>query len=243
MAKKPLPPVLELPVQWQNVVVDVESVAPLLQYQQNEAYDVANMTAVVCLQVPSTAEYRLLLSADVENGTSATVRIMSSDKEFETEEKFERIDKHDAKDYLPQLDKSGLVAADATEELKLDYIRKNFKQAVVSIPVGEQKLRIHASKKLVPVSGNPREYSLIQFAPLLGFTMAGGQTNLALTITFPPVFEGNNMVIDAAKVEPIPGQPTPSDAVTPFDGTIGAVRAFAWHWRTDPKITIGYRYQ
>lgn len=243
MAKPEMPPVTELPVQWQSVVVDVESVAPLLQFPANNSYDVANMSAVVCLQVPEDKQYRLLLTCDVESGTRATARVMSSDNQFDSVEQFERIEKKDAKDYIPLLDKSGLVSPETSEADKVEYIRKNFKHAVIRIPAGQQKVRIHASKKLLPVAGNPKEYELVQFAPLLGFTIAGGQTNLALTVTFPPAFEGNNMAIDPATVEPIPGQPNPSDAVPPFDGTIGAVRAFAWHWRTDPKVKIKYRYQ
>lgn len=243
MAKQQLPPVVELPVQWQSVVVDVESVAPLVGFDVNKAYDVANMSAVVCLQVPEDKEYRLLLSADVESGTRATARVMSSDDQFDTVKRFEKIGNNEAADYLPQLDKSGLVPSDTSEKEKLKYIRKYFKHTILRIPAGQQKIRIHASKKLVPIDSNPREYQLVQFAPLLGFTIAGGQTNLAVTVTFPPTFEGNNISIDEPKIDPIPGQPMPSDAVAPFKGTIGAVNAFAWHWRTDPKVTIKYRYQ
>ena len=234
--------VSELPVLWQSVVVDVESVAPLMQFSQ-DSYDVANMTAVVAVQVPEQKKYRLLLSSDVESGTRATVRVVSSDEQFDTVESFVKLGKQEAVDYLPQLDKSGLVDPSLPEKDKVKYIQANFKEATILVPMGVQKLRIHASKKLVPATAGGREYSLVQYAPLLGFTTGGGQVNLSLAVTFPPAFEGNAMTIDAPSVDPIPGQPAPSDAVAPFDGTIGAVRAFAWHWRTDPKVTLKYRYQ
>lgn len=242
MAHSILPLVTELPVQWQSAVVDIESVAPLRQFNST-SYDVANMTAVACLQVAEARDYRLLLSCNVESGTRATARVMSSDAQFDVVKRFSQITKNEASDYIPLLDKSALMPSDSTETQKVDYIRKNFKHAVINIPAGQQKIRIHASMKLNPTNGNPREYELVQFAPLLGFTIAGGQTNLALTITFPPAFEGNNIAIDPAVVEQIAGQPIPTDAVPPFDGTIGAVRAFAWHWRNDPKVKIKYRYQ
>lgn len=237
------PQVTELPVQWQSVTVDVESIAPILNFVDGIAYDVANMTALVNVNVPEARIYRLLLSCDVESGTRATARVASSDEAFDKVERFERISKQDASDYIPLLDKSGLVAADATTDDKLKYIRNNFKEVLINIPSGQQKIRIHASKKLVHTPGNPREFTLVQFAPLLGFTIAGGQTNLSLAVTFPPAFEGGNIAIDTPLVEPIPGQPVPSDAVPPHNGVIGAVHAFAWHWRTDPKVTIKYRYQ
>lgn len=241
--KKEIIPIDELPVQWQSVNLDIESVAPLRQFNPTESYDVVNMTAVVSINIQQERKYRLFLSCDVESGTHATVRTVSStDDKFDILEKFNRITKQEASDFIPFLDKSGLLDNSASLEQKIDYIRKNFKQAIISIPSGQQKLRIHASQKLKPINNNPREYSLKSFAPLMGFTIAGGQTNLSLVVTFPPSFEGNNPAIDTPIVDQIPGQPTPTDAVTPFNGTIGAVRAFAWHWRNDPKVTINYRY-
>ncbi len=180
------PPVTELPVQWQSVTVDVESIAPILGFNDATAYDVANMTAVVNVNVPEARAYRLLLSCDVESGTRATARVASDDSNFDKVERFERISKQDATDYIPLLDKSGLIAADAPATAKIKYVMENFKEVSINIPSGQQKIRIHASKKLTHTPGNPREYSLVQFAPLLGFTIAGGQTNLSLVVTFPP---------------------------------------------------------
>lgn len=237
-------PFIELPVQWQSVNIDIESIAPLRQFNPQESYDVANMTAVISMNIDQERAYRILLSCDVESGTRAFVRTVSStDDKFDEVQRFKRIPKQDAIDIIPFLDKSGLVGSGETEDQKIEYICKNFKQAVISIPAGSQKIRIHASQKLMPQNNNPREYSLKSFAPLLGFTIAGGQTNLSLVVTFPPSFEGSNLTIDAPAVEQIPGQPVPADVIPPFDGTIGAVRAFAWHWKNDPKVTINYRYQ
>lgn len=243
MSKQPLPPVTELPVMWQSANIDVESVAPMRQFNLAEAYDVANMSAVICVQAPEARAYRLLLSCNVESGTRATVRVMSADDDtFDDIANFNRIPKQEAADFIPLLNNSGLVPADATEEQKLSYIRSNFKQAVVNIPAGQQKLRIHASQKLMPRNSDPKAYALNVFAPLLGFTIAGGQTNLSVVVTFPPSFEGFPVTIDAPVVEALAGQPMPGEAVPAFSGTIGAVQAFAWHWRNDPKVTINYRY-
>lgn len=243
MSKPSLPAVAELPVMWQSASIDVESVAPLRQFNIKEAYDVANMSAVICVQVPETRAYRLLLSCNVESGTRATVRVMSADDDaFDNIANFNRIPKEEAADFIPLLNNSGLVSADSTEQQKLAYIRANFKQAVVSIPAGQQKLRVHASQKLLPNTADPKAYSLKVFAPLLGFTIAGGQTNLSVVVTFPPSFEGFPVVIEAPVVEALAGQPMPGEAVPAFNGTIAAVPAFAWHWRNDPKVTINYRY-
>lgn len=243
MSPKDKPQVSGLPVQYQSVNIDIESISPLKNFDPVESYDVANMTAVLSVNIPQEQDYRLLLSCNVESGTHGTVRTVSLDDKFDKVVDFVRITKKESVDFFSFLDKSGFLPADASQEQKSDYVCENFKQAVVTIPSGQQKLRIQASQKMMPVNNNPREYSLKSFAPMLGFSTGSGQVNLSLVVTFPPAFEVSNMVIDTPVIEQIPGQPTPTDATTPYAGAIGAVRAFAWHWKTDPKVTINYRYQ
>lgn len=238
-------PVSELPVQAQAVTIDVESIAPFRNFDPSESYDVANMTAILTVNVPIEQDYRLLLSCSVESGTQASIRTVSSTKDdFDKKKDFVRIKKEEAKDFFGFLEKSGFLSPEASDDQKTEYVCNFFKQVVITIPARTQKLRIKASQKLTPVNGNPREYSLTSFAPFLGFLTAGGQVNLSLVVTFPPSFEASNITIDNPIVEALPGQPTPNDA-TPatIAQQIGAVKAFAWHWKTDPKVTINYRYQ
>lgn len=235
-------PLVELPALWQSVNIDVESVAPIRQFIPTESYDVANMSAIIQVEVSAENEYRLLLSCDVESGTRATVRVMSTtDDVFDKIKRFNKIGKAEAKDFIPLLDKSGFVPVEAPEVEKTAYIRKNFKSATIKIPAGQQKLRIHASQKLNPIDGDPKKYRLTVFAPLLGFTLAGGQSNLSVAVTFPPQFQGATLNIAEPVVEPLPGQPQPG-LVSEFKGDIACLKAFAWCWRNDPKVTINYTY-
>ena len=60
------PITLDLQVVNQTINTDIESVAPLRNFNPDEAYDVANSTITATVIAPEEKVYRLVLAADVE---------------------------------------------------------------------------------------------------------------------------------------------------------------------------------
>jgi hypothetical protein len=235
-----VPITTDLQVLHQGINIDVESVAPIRQFG-SEAYDVANMTITATVSSPSEQQYRLVLAADVEAGTSAFVRVVSATKaHFKDPRPFKRIVKKDAEILRPVLAKAGIALQPGVDELQqLQEHAGSYKVADITIPAGQQVLRIHASQKLNPVEGNPRRYRFAMYAPQLSLAPAGN-VRLGATVIFPLDFKGT---IDAPAVESMPGQP----AVSLVGGgdapvQVGLQQAFGWAFQADPKITISYTY-
>jgi hypothetical protein len=237
------PITLDLQVVNQTINTDIESVAPLRNFDTNEAYDVANSTITATVTAPEEKVYRLVLAADVEAGTSAFVRVISStDDKFDVTAKFQKIPKKDAEILKPVLDKSGIQLDPSLPEKKqLEQLANLYKVADIKIPAGQQVLRIHASQKLSPVAGNPKAYTFVMYAPQLSFSPTGN-VRLGATVVFPLDFE-QKAVIATPIVEGLPGQPVPNllSAADP-QVQIGLQKAFGWAFQSDPKITFSYTY-
>lgn len=235
-----IPITTDLQVLSQGINVDIESIAPTQGFGA-DAYDVANMTIVATVQSPSEQKYRLVLAADVESGTHAFVRVVSASRaHFKDMRKFRRIFKKDAGILRPVLAKAGIALdAGSDEQDQLEAAVAGYKVADIVIPAGTQVLRIHASQKLNPVDGNPRRYRFTMYAPQLSLAPAGN-VRLGATAVFPLGFNG---VIDPPLVEPLPGQPTPTQ-VAGGDAAVqlGAQQAYGWAFQADPKITLSYTY-
>jgi hypothetical protein len=216
----PTPITTDLQVQHQGINIDIESIAPIRQFSA-DAYDVANMTVTATVTSPSEQLYRLVLAADIEAGTSAFVRVVSASKaHFKDPRPFKRIVKKDAEILRPVLAKAGIVLPPGVDEQQqLEEHAANYKVADITIPAGQQVLRIHASQKLKPVDGNPRRYRFTMYAPQLSLAPVGN-VRLGATVIFPLDFNGT---ID-----------------TPV--TVGLQRAFGWAFQADPKITVSYAY-
>lgn len=224
----------------QGINIDIESISPLRSFAEG-SYDVANMTITATVQSPATQTYRLVLAADVEAGTSAFVRVISSsDATFAATAKFKRIPQKDAEIILPVLQKAGLVTdpTTLTKEQIIEHSR-HFKVADLAIPQGAHVLRIHASQKLIPLPGEPRRFSFTMYAPQLSLNPAGN-VRLGVTVVFPLDFAG---VIDTPRVESLDGQ-APANVVAGGDTPIELARqtAYAWTFQADPKVTFSYSY-
>jgi len=235
--------VLDLPIQYQTLNVDIEPVAQMRQFGA-DAYDVANWVATVAVNSPAEQIYRLVIPFAIESGTHATARVVSAtDEDFDTEAEFKR-PKGKPEQFVPYLQKMGLMPAEATElskELK-DFV-KGFKVAELKIPAGQQIVRIHASQKLESLTDDKRSYELVMYAPLCNFVMAGGATNLTVIATLPPDFQTPGLTVTEFKVEPLPGQAMPGEGSAPATPVQAANnKVYAWHFRQDPKVTISYRY-
>ncbi len=238
MASTPI--TTDLQVQHQGINIDIESIAPIRQFSA-DGYDVANMTITATVTSPGEQAYRLVLAADVEAGTSAFVRVVSASKaHFKDLRPFKRIVNKDAEILRPVLTKAGIALQPGVDEQQqLQEHAKGYKVADITIPAGQQVLRIHASQKLKPVDGNPRRYRFTMYAPQLSLAPVSN-VRLGATVIFPLDFNG---IIDAPVVEPMPGQP-PVNLVAGGDTPVqvGAQRAFGWAFQADPKITISYTY-
>lgn len=235
-------PVLDLPIQYQTLNVDIEPVAKMRQFS-TDAYDVANWVATIAVNSPAEQVYELVLPFAIESGTRATVSVVSATNEdFDNEARFKR-PKGNSEQFIPYLQKMGLLGSEAnalTPELK-SFV-KGFKTASLKIPKGQHILRLHASQKLESISEDKHAYRLVLYAPLCSFVLSGGQINLTAIVTLPPDFQAP-VEVQNVSVEPLPGQPTPgegSPAATPIQAANNKV--YAWHFRNDPKITIDYRY-
>lgn len=224
----------------QGINIDVESIAPVQGFGP-DCYDVANMTITATVNSPAEQEYRLVLAADVESGTSAFVRVVSATKaDFKRVANFKRILHREASIIKPVLEKAGVTLDPVLNEQEqlLDYA-EHYKIADLTIPAGQQVLRIHASQRLLPVDGNPRRYQFTMYAPQLSLAPTGN-VRLGATVVFPLDFTA---AIDTPRVEPMPGQP----AVNLVGGgdqqmQIGVQKAYGWAFQADPKITIAYTY-
>lgn len=232
---------LDLQVLNQSINTDIESVAPLRNFVPAESYDVANSTITATVVAPEEKTYRIVLAADVEAGTSAFVRVVSStDDKFDASAKFNKVAKKDAAILKPVLAKAGIALDPALPEKKqLEALVSYYKVADIKIPAGQQVLRIHASQKLHPVGGNPKAYSFVMYAPQLSFNPAGN-VRLGATVLFPLDFE-QKAVIAAPVVEALPGQPTPNQLAA-NEVQVGLQKAYGWAFQSDPKITFSYTY-
>ena len=237
------PITLDLQVVNQTINTDIESVAPLRNFNLDEAYDVANSTITATVIAAEEKVYRLVLAADVEAGTSAFVRVVSStDDKFDVTAKFKKIAKKDAAILKPMLDKAGISLDPSLPEKKqLEKLVSFYKVADIKIPAGQQVLRIHASQKLNPVAGNPKAYTFVMYAPQLSLNPAGN-VRLGATVVFPLDFD-QKAVIAAPLVEGLPGQPTPNliSSAEP-QVQVGLQKAYGWAFQSDPKITFSYTY-
>jgi len=235
------PITLDLQVLNQSINTDIESVAPLRGFLPDESYDIANSTITATINAPEEKVYRLVLAADVEAGTSASVRVVSStNNQFDVVAKFKKITKKNASILKPVLDKAGIALDPSLPEKKqLEALVMFYKVADIVIPAGQHVLRISASQKLHPVGGNPKAYSYTMFAPQLSFAPAGN-VRLGATVVFPLDFD-QKAVVATPIVEPLPNQPTPNQLAY-TDQLIGLQKAFGWAFQSDPKITITYTY-
>ena len=229
----------DLQVHRQGINVDVESIAPTRQFAA-DAYDVANMTITATVTSPVEQSYRLVLAADVEAGTSAFVRVVSASKaHFKDPRTFKRIVHKEVDILRPVLAKAGIALQPGDEQQQLQEHAENYKIADITIPAGQQVLRIHASQKLNPVDGNPRRYRFTMYAPQLSLAPVSN-VRLGATVIFPLDFNG---IIDPPLVEQMPGQPTVNliaGGNTPVQ--VGAQQAYGWAFQADPKITVAYTY-
>lgn len=237
----PTPITLDLQVTNQTINTDIESVAPVRGFQPTEAYDVANSTITATVVAPEEKVYRLVLAADVEAGTSAFVRVVSSsDDKFDEVAKFKKIPKKDAEILKPVIEKAGIQLDPAQPEKKqLEAMVNFYKVADVKIPAGQHVLRIHASQKLHPVSGDPKAYSFVLYAPQLSLNPTGN-VRLGVSVVFPLDFE-QKAVISQPVVEGLPNQPTPNQLAA-NEVQIGLQKGYGWAFQSDPKITFSYKY-
>lgn len=239
------PITLDLEVQKQTINVDIESIAPLQGFTP-DAFDIANSTITATVNNTSGAEkeYRLVIHADVEAGTNATARIVSSDtKTFKNIVEFERITNKHADIIEPILAKAGIILDPALpKEQQLEILAKQFKVADIVIPAGVQVLRIHMSQVLHPFPDNVKKIRLEMYAPLLCFAPTPS-VRLAATLVFPLDFQ-SQATIGLVDYRPLPGLPTPQLAAggnTPV--TVGQQLAYGWLFQTvDPIIFAEYTY-
>lgn len=236
----PIPITTDLQVLNQGINIDIESIAPIKGFS-SDAYDVANMTIIATVESPAEQEYRLVLAADVEAGTSAFVRVVSATKaHFKDPRNFKRIPKKDAEILRPILAKAGIILdPNADERRQLEGHAAQYKVADIRIPAGQQVLRIHASQKLNPVEDDPRRYRFTMYAPQLSLSPVGN-VRLGATVVFPLDFQAT---IDTPVVEPMPGQP-PENLIAGGEAPVqlGLQTAYGWTFQADPKITLNYLY-
>jgi hypothetical protein len=241
MADLESPITLDLTVVNQSINTDIESVAPLRGFNLAESYDVANSTITATVNAPEEKVYRIVLAADVEAGTSAFARVISSsDDKFDQTAKFKKIAKKNANLLKPVLTKAGVVLdPNQPEKKQLEALVKHYKIADLKIPAGQHVIRIHASQKLHPVASNPKMYTFTLYAPQLSFAPAGN-VRLGATVVFPLDFE-QVAVIASPVVEQLPNQASPNQLAA-NEVQIGLQKGYGWAFQSDPKITFSYTY-
>lgn len=231
-----LTPVLNLPVRWQVLGVDVESLAPTKGFTE-DAYDVANVNGVLLVENPTEQDIRLVYPFATEDA-HAEVRVVSTGERKSFTKRSGK-----AADFVEMLKALGEIPAD--QEPVLGVVReeiRDYRTADVTIPAGQQLLRVHARQKLLPVGGNPKAFEVVFFAPLAGFILApGGQAQMSVSIAFPPLWAAPGMQIGTPIITPVPGQPAPETQVQ-GPTSVGERPSYGALWRNDPKVTIPYSY-
>lgn len=232
-----LSPVLNLPVRHQVLGVDVESIAPATGFSA-DSRDFATVNGVLLVENPTEDKYRLVVPFPIEAG-SAGVRVVSTGKAVDFKVR------HGAKpaEFVELLRALGEIPADQEpmlEELKESV--QGFGVADIEIPAGSQVLRFYARQELHPAPDNPKSFQVEFFAPLAGFILApGGQSQMSVSVAFPPQFAAPGMQIGIPTITAVPGQPTPETQVQ-GPTMIGERPVFGALWRNDPKVTIPYTY-
>ena len=198
------------------------------------------MTITATVHSPAEQEYRLVLAADVESGTSAFVRVVSTDKHFKDPGTSSGSSRRTPRSSGPILAKAGIALDPGLDQAEqLETHAAHYKIADITIPAGQQVLRIHASQKLNPVDGDPRRYRFTMYAPQLILAPVSN-VRLGATVVFPLDFPAS---IDTPLVEPMPGQPAANlvgGGEAPVQ--VGLQQAYGWAFQADPKITISYTY-
>lgn len=197
----------------------------------------ANVNGVLVVENPTEGEVRLVLPFPVEE-SSAEVRVVSTGERKEFRKRDGR-----AEQFVELLRSIGEIPSDQEPILKevLEAIRE-FRVAGIFILAGSQVLRFHARQILRPVGGDTRAYEVEFFAPLAGFVLApSGQTQMSVTVAFPPAWAAPGMSISQPVITPLPGRSEPP--AQPSEPIAIAERPiYGWLWRNDPKVTIAYRY-
>lgn len=231
-----LSPILNLPVRWQVLGVDVESLAPHRGFSET-SYDVANVNGVLLVENPTEQTVRLVYPFPVEDA-HAEVRVLSTDDRVS----FKRRDGR-AEEMVALLQALGEIPSDQQPVLKevREQVRE-FRVADVKVPAGQQLLRVHARQKLLPDPANPQQFSLMFFAPLAGFILApGGQSQMSVSVAFAPAWAAPGMQVGTPMITPVPGQSAPETQVS-GPTLIGERPTYGALWRNDPKVTIPYSY-
>ncbi len=231
-----LSPILNLPVRWQVLGVDVEALAPHRGFAA-DAYDVANVNGVLMIENPSEQKVRLVYPFPVEDA-HAEVRVLSTGKRVTFKKR-----SGGAEQMIELLRGLGEIAAD--QEPVLSELRERVREFVVAdieLPAGQQLIRIHARQELRPKEENPKQFELVFFAPLAGFILApGGQAQMSVSVAFPPLWAAPGMQIGTPTITPVPGQPAPETQVS-APAPIGERPTYGALWRNDPKVTFPYSY-
>lgn len=231
-----LSPVINLPVRSQVLGVDVESIAPHKGFAA-DSFDVANVNGVLVVENPSDQEVRLVLPFPIEEA-SGEVRVVSTGERKEFRKRDGR-----GEQFVELLRNIGEIPPDQEPVLKeVISAIKDFRVADIHIPAGTQVLRFHARQVLRAVGGDPRSFEVEFFAPLAGFVLApDGQSQMSVTVAFPPQWAAPGMGVGTPVITPLPGQAAPPEQ--PSGPTSIAERpVYGWLWRNDPKVTIPYRY-
>jgi hypothetical protein len=229
-----LSPILNLPVRWQVLAVDIESIVPWRGFAA-DAYDVANVNGIMLVENPQEQKLRFVLPFPTEKG-SGGIRVVSTDETAN----FKKRDGK-AQQFIEYLEAIGEIAPD--EEPVLAEVReaiKEFMVADITVPTGQQIIRFYARQRLTPLEGNPKSFEVVFFAPLAGLVFAGGQSMASVTVAFPPTWAAPGMTIGQPSITPLPGAPAPTEQ--PSTATLAERPMYAWLWRQDPKVTIPYQY-
>ncbi len=239
------PITLDLELQEQSVNIDIESIAPSYGFSV-DAFDIANSTIVAKVNNTTGASktYRIAIKADLIAGASALVRVVSGDKAtFKNLREFKRISQSNAGIIEPILPRAGLSIDPAQPKQKqLIEFSKHFKIADIEIPAGLQTLRIHFSQLLKPLNGNPKQYHLDSYLPLMSF-MPTANVLLGGTVVFPLRFTSLAQITEAQYLE-IPGLGTPQ-LVAGGNTAVMLARQQAYGWEfqnTDPILSLSWLY-
>lgn len=244
MNPKKFNPITNLPIQAQLATVVIEPNAYLTGFSA-ESYDSATLTALLTVQNTVEQDVDIVLPFSTDEFSAQAAVTSAGSMVYKQRKTFKRITQKDTPDLVAYLSKMGVDQSKLTSQDLLRQFVKGYKVVNLHLPATNCVIRIRASIKINPTetSVDHRDFALRLYAPLPSFVMAGGQTNLTLTVEYKAKHLVPGRTINEAVVSEYPGQGVPSVVFEQKDAMVfGDSDLMGWHWRNDPVIDLSYRY-
>ncbi len=223
-----LSPITNVPVQWQNVTVDIQ---PTSQYGLE--HDTALISTVMLLQAPASEDAIFVLPAEDAPVEAPVLRLVSETGDASRAElvatPLEQVE--------DELGEALAAAEDADRKLWAlvkEHAAGGMFATRFAVRQGEQLVRFATRKRVPKVDPTTFEFKVL--APLASYVIATGGS-ISFTASLPRV-PGHTITVVQASAENPPGTPIG----TPEQATLAQRQLVGHFWQNDPLYVIRYQY-